>query len=587
MSPDRRRVRVQVEVPAGAHSYSQRVLERVQRLLAAHCLRGFRTELDGPVKVFVQMVEEVQRTQLSSFASATLVVAVMVAVFLRSLSWALAAMLPTLFPVLVTLGAMGLAGVYLDMGTAMIAAVVLGIAIDDAVHLLTQYRRRLAAGSEPAEAIRAAVLHVGRAVVTTSLALSLGFFVLTLSSWESVASFGFLSGVAILIALVADLVILPAVIAARRRSSSGGGRLGSRTDRARWLASLLATLPVLAALALAGLGLLAPAAPGFPCRVLRNGAVPWLGSPDPGCPLRAYDRVLAVESAGGVRHGEAADELRRVAAASARGARVLVSRGRPRGMARARDPQRRPAPSAPAASPPPRWSRRAARHGARDPLGLGGSRCDARSCCSARASRWRPSRVLCGAISEALQIPGAIGQRLHPGGAGAPGAHVPARARDRAPLSRAGARGSRAGRAAVRHRPSGISNARRRSGCSPTARSRCSRSSPGRCSWWSARSRVRESGSALERARARVLLWGTLAVAAVPLAAASRGWAVRRLARDVQRRGRPAAAADRLRDRALPPLRSRARGAPRHRLPALRGRRERLRRRGAGGRRRA
>ncbi len=215
LSPDRRRVRVQVEVPAGAHSYNQRVLERVQRLLAAPWLRGFRAELGGPVKVFVQMVEEAQRTQLSSFASATLVVAVMVAVFLRSLSWALAAMLPTLFPVLMTLGAMGLAGVYLDMGTAMIAAVVLGIAIDDTVHLLTQYRRQLAAGCQPAEAIRAAVLHVGRALVTTSLALSLGLFVLTLSSWESVASFGFLCGVAILIALVAGLVILPAVIAAR------------------------------------------------------------------------------------------------------------------------------------------------------------------------------------------------------------------------------------------------------------------------------------------------------------------------------------------------------------------------------------
>jgi predicted RND superfamily exporter protein len=183
-------------------------------LLAADWLREFGAELSGPVQVFVQMVDEAQRTQLSSFVSAALVVAAMVAVFLRSLSWALAALLPTLFPVLMTLGAMGLAGVYLDMGTAMIAAVVLGIAIDDVVHLLAPYRRRLAAGDPPAEAIRAAVLQVGRAAVTSALALSLGLFALTLSSWESVASFGFLSGFAILIALVSGLVILPAVIAA-------------------------------------------------------------------------------------------------------------------------------------------------------------------------------------------------------------------------------------------------------------------------------------------------------------------------------------------------------------------------------------
>jgi predicted RND superfamily exporter protein len=227
LSQDRRSLRIQVEVPAGSHSYNRRVLERVQRLLAAGWLRELRPELGGPVQVFVQMVDEAQRTQLSSFAWAALVVAAMVAVLLRSLSWALAALLPTLFPVLITLGAMGLAGVYLDLGTAMIAAVVIGVAIDGVVHLLAPYRRGLAAGDPPVEAIRAAVRHVGRAAVTSALALSLGLFVLTLSSWESVASFGFLAGVAILIALVSDLVILPAVIAA-------GAHLERR--RAAWIA---------------------------------------------------------------------------------------------------------------------------------------------------------------------------------------------------------------------------------------------------------------------------------------------------------------------------------------------------------------
>jgi hypothetical protein len=158
------------------------------------------------------MVNEVQRTQLRSFLTAAAVVFLMVACFFRSLPWALAAMVPTLLPVVVTLGAMGIWGIYLDMGTAMVGAVVLGIAIDDTVHILTQYRRRRAGGLAPPAAIRAASLHVGRAVVTTSLALALGFFVLTLSSWESVASFGFLSGVAILGAMVADLFVLPALV---------------------------------------------------------------------------------------------------------------------------------------------------------------------------------------------------------------------------------------------------------------------------------------------------------------------------------------------------------------------------------------
>jgi signal transduction histidine kinase len=96
--------------------------------------------------------------------------------------------------------------------------------------------------------------------------------------------------------------------------------------RGRLLASSLATLPVLASLALAAAALFEPPAPGFPCRVLRNGAVPWLGNPEAGCPLLPYDRVLAVETAGLLRGGEPGDELRRLAATPAAQARVLVSR---------------------------------------------------------------------------------------------------------------------------------------------------------------------------------------------------------------------------------------------------------------------
>jgi len=185
-------------------------------------------EITGPLRVHLDMVNEVQQTQLRSFVAALVAVVAMVALFLRSLPWALAAMLPTLLPVVTTLGAMGFWGIRLDMGTAMVAAVVLGIAVDDTVHLLVQIRRRRAAGVDAERAVADAVAHVGRAVVTTSVALALGFFVLTLSTWESVASFGALSGLAILGAMVADLVVLPALVSALVRPRA---RLGEELLR--------------------------------------------------------------------------------------------------------------------------------------------------------------------------------------------------------------------------------------------------------------------------------------------------------------------------------------------------------------------
>jgi len=212
LSLDRRFVRVSLEGEPPTYAQTAGSLEAVRSYLASALPRGWGSELTGTITARFHMVHEVQRTQLRSFVTASLVVLLLVTLFFRSLSWGLAAMIPTLLPVLVTLGVMGASGIYLDMGTAMVAAVVLGVAIDDTVHLLVQYRRRRRLGVDPPQAMRESALHVGRAVVTTSVALSLGFFVLTLSSWASVASFGFLSGLAILGAMLADLIVLPALV---------------------------------------------------------------------------------------------------------------------------------------------------------------------------------------------------------------------------------------------------------------------------------------------------------------------------------------------------------------------------------------
>jgi uncharacterized protein len=124
----------------------------------------------------------------------------------------------------VILGAMGLLGMSLDVGRSMIAAVILGIGVDDAVHLLVQHQRLRARGIARAQAVRGAVVTVGRPVVTTSVALALGFLALMISPWQTVASFGFFVALGILLALVADLLVLPALAggAAERLGALGG-----------------------------------------------------------------------------------------------------------------------------------------------------------------------------------------------------------------------------------------------------------------------------------------------------------------------------------------------------------------------------
>ena len=217
LSFDRSHFRISVEGPPDSTRGRGAVLTRVREYVQAKIPADWKVTLTGPFAMHFDWVTAVQSTQFRSFGGAFLLVFVLVALFLGSVRLGLAAMVPALLPAVATLGFMGFAGVSLDVGRVMIAAIVIGIAVDDSVHLLSQYRRRRVRGDTARDAIRSSVFHVGRAVVVTSVALALGFLTLMTSAWETISSFGFFVSVAILVALVAALFVLPAIIFAFRR----------------------------------------------------------------------------------------------------------------------------------------------------------------------------------------------------------------------------------------------------------------------------------------------------------------------------------------------------------------------------------
>lgn len=212
ISADRRHVRLSVEADKLPQSVMSEVIAETHKRLDATLPAGWTASLTGPFVVIHDMLESIRDAQLRSFSGAALAVGLLLTFYLRSLGWALLAMVPTLLPVISTLGIMGWMDVPLDVGAAMVGAVVLGIAVDDVVHLLDQFRARRRAGAEREAAMQGAVRHVGQAVVSTSLALSLGFGALALSPWSSIAHFGLISALAILGALAVALLVLPALV---------------------------------------------------------------------------------------------------------------------------------------------------------------------------------------------------------------------------------------------------------------------------------------------------------------------------------------------------------------------------------------
>jgi predicted RND superfamily exporter protein len=110
---------------------------------------------------------------------------------------------------------MALAGIPLDAATVMVASIALGIAVDDTVHFLSGYRRRRVEGLSPAAAVRGTTAEVGSAMVVTALVASLGFFSLARSAFVPIRFFGLLAGMTMLVAVLSDLLVVPALLVAR------------------------------------------------------------------------------------------------------------------------------------------------------------------------------------------------------------------------------------------------------------------------------------------------------------------------------------------------------------------------------------
>ncbi len=179
----------------------------------------------GAELLYANMANGVVEGQVNSLLLSFLVICATMMAMLRSVAVGCLGMIPNLFPIVLLLGVMGFGGVNLDIGTAMISAIAIGIAVDDTIHFLARYRVHRGELGEERDAVRATLEEVGRPILITSVVLALGLSVLTLSVFEPHFWFGIFCALAVLLALLADLVLLPAVlfIFKPRIARPGGG----------------------------------------------------------------------------------------------------------------------------------------------------------------------------------------------------------------------------------------------------------------------------------------------------------------------------------------------------------------------------
>ncbi len=194
-------------------------LDRLREVAAAAARRAFpaaAVTVTGQYPLLLETQRRLISTLSTSFSVTLLCVAVILAFLVGHWRYMLLSLVPSAGPVLCVLGLMGWAGVPLDVATVMVAAVILGLAVDDTIHTLNHFRE-LAPKVGRLEAVASTLEHTAGAYVLSGLILVAGFGVCALSSFAPTARFGGLSAVGIALSVVGAIFVVPALLGKAER----------------------------------------------------------------------------------------------------------------------------------------------------------------------------------------------------------------------------------------------------------------------------------------------------------------------------------------------------------------------------------
>lgn len=168
--------------------------------------------LTGTMILYNNMLQSLYASQISSLGAVTFGIALMLLVLFRSLRLMVIGIVPNLLAAGSILGLMGLVGIPLDLMTITIAAIAIGIAVDNSIHYIYRFREEFEQSGDYTETLYTCHGSIGRAVLYTSSTIIFGFSVLVLSNFFPTIYFGALTGLAMLVALLAALTLLPRLI---------------------------------------------------------------------------------------------------------------------------------------------------------------------------------------------------------------------------------------------------------------------------------------------------------------------------------------------------------------------------------------
>lgn len=169
-------------------------------------------QLTGVLVLYNNMLQSLFQSQILTLGLVMLGITIMLLVLFRSPALAIIGIVPNLLAAITILGLMGLLGIPLDMMTITIAAITIGIAVDNSIHYIYRFREELPNSDDYTKTLYHCHANIGRAVTYTAVTIIIGFSILSLSNFIPTIYFGVLTALAMFIALLAALTLLPRLI---------------------------------------------------------------------------------------------------------------------------------------------------------------------------------------------------------------------------------------------------------------------------------------------------------------------------------------------------------------------------------------
>ena len=213
VTPDYRMANVLVRTSLTGSNEIEHTLSRIHDYVAKQFPPALHVQMTGNLVLLTGTASDIVAGQIKSLSLALAVIFAVMALMFLSIRIGFLAILPNVLPILLFFGVMGWSGIYLNLGTSLIAAIALGIAVDSTIHYMARLNLELKKTTDQAAVIVKTLQTVGIPIVYATVALLAGFLIFGFSSFVPIQQFGILTSLTMAAALVANLVLLPAMLA--------------------------------------------------------------------------------------------------------------------------------------------------------------------------------------------------------------------------------------------------------------------------------------------------------------------------------------------------------------------------------------